>query len=256
MWGVSLLSPTGNTLLDDVSLDVRPGEIVAVAGVQGNGQTELAEVLLGLETPNEGKILLDGKDLTRANVRQHLKADIGFVPEDRSTDGMIGSFSIAENLITDQYHDKQFARGPFMKPRAIAENAEKRVEEFDIRVGSVTDAISTLSGGNQQKVVVARELSQDLRLLVANQPTRGVDVGSIEFIHQRIVAARDEGVPVLVVSSELDEVYALADRIAVMYRGRIVAVVPPDTPRDVMGLLMAGVPEEEAMATGAKEGTK
>ncbi|RTE50970.1 ABC transporter ATP-binding protein [Actinobaculum sp. 352] len=254
--GVSLLSPTGNTLLDDVNLDVRPGEIVAVAGVQGNGQTELAEVLLGLESPNEGKVLLDDRDLTKANVRQHLKADVGFVPEDRSTDGMIGSFSIAENLITDQYHDKQFATGPFMKPRAIAENAAKRVQEFDIRVGSVTDAISTLSGGNQQKVVVARELSQDLRLLVANQPTRGVDVGSIEFIHQRIVAARDAGVPVLVVSSELDEVYALADRIAVMYRGRIVAVVPPDTPRDVMGLLMAGVPEEEAMATGAKEGAK
>lgn len=246
---VSLLDANGNIALDHVNLDVHKGEIVAIAGVQGNGQSELADVILGLQTPNEGSITLENKELNKLNVRQHLDSGIGFVPEDRSTDGMIASFSVAENLILDHYKKAPFASGPAMKPPVIQANAEKLRDEFDIRLTNVSDAISTLSGGNQQKVVVARELSQDLSLFMANQPTRGVDVGSIEFIHQRIVAVRDSGVPVIVVSSELDEVVRLADRIAVMYRGGIIGVVPSKTSRSVLGLMMAGVPYEEAIAT-------
>ena len=251
--GVSMLDGTGNVVLDHVDLEVRKGEIVAIAGVQGNGQSELADVILGLETPNEGSVRLEGKELNKLNVRQHLDAGIGFVPEDRSTDGMIASFSVAENLVMDQYRGEPFAKGPVMKPRVVLKNAEERTEEFDIRLTRVTDPISTLSGGNQQKVVVARELSRKLSLFMANQPTRGVDVGSIEFIHQRIVETRDAGVPVLVVSSELDEVVGLADRIAVMYRGGIVGVVPSDTSRAVLGLMMAGVPYEEAIENESQE---
>ena len=246
---VSLLDANENIALDHVNLDVHKGEIVAIAGVQGNGQSELADVILGLQTPNEGSITLEGKELNKLNVRQHLDSGIGFVPEDRSTDGMIASFSVSENLILDHYKKAPFASGPAMKPPVIQANAEKLRDEFDIRLTNVSDAISTLSGGNQQKVVVARELSQDLSLFMANQPTRGVDVGSIEFIHQRIVAVRDSGVPVIVVSSELDEVVGLADRIAVLYRGGLLGVVPSTTSRSVLGLMMAGVPYEEAIAT-------
>ncbi len=256
MENISMLDPAGHVALDHVNLEVRCGEIVGIAGVQGNGQTELAEIILGLSTPDEGSVILDGKDLTKENVRRHLDAGIGFVPEDRSTDGMIAQFTIAENLILDQYKEAPFAKGPAMKPAKVAAHAEKLREEFDIRLTKISDTISTLSGGNQQKAVVARELSRKLNLFVANQPTRGVDVGSIEFIHQQIVAARDEGIPVLVVSSELDEVVGLADRIAVMYRGGIIGIVPSDTPRSVLGLMMAGVPYEDAISQSHEEVTQ
>ena len=252
--GLSVVSDAGVALVNNLDLEVRRGEIVAVAGVQGNGQEQLAEVLLGIETPDAGTVTLDGADLTAKSVRAHLEAGVGFVPEDRHTDGMVASFSIAENVVLDQYRDPPFSRGPALRPAVIREHAERVTTEFDVRLGTVDDPISTLSGGNQQKVVVARELARELRLLVVNQPTRGVDVGSIEFIHQRVVAARDEGVAVLLVSSELDEVLALADRIAVMYRGRIVGIVPADTSRDALGLMMAGAPQDEALAdarTGA-----
>ena len=246
---VSLVSPggeTGATLLDRVSFDIREGEILGVAGVQGNGQTELAETLLGLRRPDSGSISLNGKPISNASVRRHIDAGIGFVPEDRSTDGMIASFSVAENLVLNQYRRPPFARGPAMSVSEVAKNAEKRVVEFDIRLSDVNGPISNLSGGNQQKAVVARELSGNLSLFIANQPTRGVDVGSIEFIHKRIVAERDKGTPVLLVSSELDEIVGLSDRIAVMYRGQIVGIVPADTPRSVLGVMMAGGTPEEA----------
>jgi len=246
---VSLVGPggeTGGTLLDRVSFDIREGEILGVAGVQGNGQTELAETLLGLRRPDSGSISLNGKPISNASVRRHIDAGIGFVPEDRSTDGMIASFSVAENLVLNQYRRPPFARGPAMSVSEVAKNAEKRVVEFDIRLSDVNGPISNLSGGNQQKAVVARELSGNLSLFIANQPTRGVDVGSIEFIHKRIVAERDKGTPVLLVSSELDEIVGLSDRIAVMYRGQIVGVVPADTPRSVLGVMMAGGTPEEA----------
>ncbi len=249
---VSLLAPNGSMALDHVNLSVEKGEIVAVAGVQGNGQSELADILLGLETPAEGSVFLDGQDLTKLSVRKHLEAGVGFVPEDRHSDGMIAKFSVAENLILDQYRNAPYAKGPIMYPKVVLQNAEERTKEFDIRLTRVMDPISTLSGGNQQKVVVARELTRDLSFFMANQPTRGVDVGSIEFIHQRVVEARDSGIPVIVVSSELDEVVALADRIAVMYRGSIIGIVPADTPRGVLGLMMAGVPYEDAVANSNK----
>ena len=246
---VSLVGPggeTGGTLLDRVSFDIREGEILGVAGVQGNGQTELAETLLGLRRPDSGSISLNGKPVSNASVRRHIDAGIGFVPEDRSSDGMIASFSVAENLVLNQYRRPPFARGPAMSVSEVAKNAKERVVEFDIRLSDVNGPISNLSGGNQQKAVVARELSGDLSLFIANQPTRGVDVGSVEFIHKRIVAERDKGTPVLLVSSELDEIVGLSDRIAVMCRGQIVGIVPADTPRSVLGVMMAGGSLEEA----------
>ncbi len=246
---VSLLGPSGNAILDHVSLNVERGEVLAIAGVQGNGQTELAEAILGLVDPDSGSITLEGTDITHSGPRKSLDAGIGFIPEDRSTDGIIASFSISENLILDQFDKAPFAAGPALRLGVIEQNAKTLEEKYDIRLTSIEDPISSLSGGNQQKVVVARELSKDLSLLVANQPTRGVDVGSIEFIHKQIVAVRDQGTPVLLISSELDEVVALADRIAVMYRGRVIGIVAPDTPREVLGLMMAGVPLEEALAS-------
>jgi general nucleoside transport system ATP-binding protein len=245
--GLTLVEPSGVTTLSGVDLDVRSGEIVAVAGVQGNGQTELTEVVLGLVRPTSGSVMLDGNELGGRSVRQVLDAGVGFVPEDRSTDGIIGSFTVAENLVLDLFHDAPFGSGLVYRPDAVNENATGRMEEFDIRAGGPSATAGSLSGGNQQKVVLARELSRPLRLLVASQPTRGLDVGSIEFVHSRIVRERDQGTAVLIVSTELDEVAALADRVAVMYHGRIVGVVPPDTPREVLGLMMAGMSSEEAV---------
>ena len=245
---VSVVNYAGHVDLDHVDLAVRSGEILAIAGVQGNGQTELCRAILGLEPLAGGKMTLDGKDLTKMKVKDRLCHQLGYIPEDRSTDGMIASFSIAENMILDLYDIPPFATGVNMHPKVVMENASKLQEEFDVRVTSLQDPISTLSGGNQQKVIVARELSRPLKLLVASQPTRGLDVGSIEFVHQRIVQQRDMGTAVILVSTELDEVVGLADRIAVMYRGKIVGVVPPDTPRNVLGLMMAGVSAEEQEA--------
>jgi simple sugar transport system ATP-binding protein len=237
---------TGAVVVDDVSFDVRPGEILAIAGVQGNGQTELAEALVGLQDHVAGSITLDGRELVGASVRSILDAGVGFVPEDRKQDGLVGGMSIAENLVLDRSTAPEFVKAGTLLRAALDRFARERIDEFDIRAQGPLTPAGTLSGGNQQKVVVAREMSRELRLLLAAQPTRGVDVGSIEFIHARIVAARDEGVAVIVVSTELDEVTALADRIAVMYRGRIVGIVPADTPRDVLGLMMAGAQENAA----------
>lgn len=249
--GISLLDEAGHTVLDHIDLDVRAGEILSIAGVQGNGQTELSEITLGSQSPNGGTITLDGVDMAHLSIRQRLEAGLGYVPEDRFEDGMITSFSIAENMILDQYYHKPFSGGVALDLNTVSSHAEQLREEFDVRVTSVHDPISTLSGGNQQKVILARELSRPLRVLMVSQPTRGLDVGSIEFVHSRIVEERDKGTAVVVISTELDEVVALADRIAVMYRGRIIGIVPADTPRDVLGLMMAGVPEEEARAQAA-----
>ncbi|MDR0960657.1 MAG: ABC transporter ATP-binding protein [Propionibacteriaceae bacterium] len=251
-----LLDPDGRPLLDDVSLTVERGEILAVAGVQGNGQTELAETLVGLRRPTAGSIKLDNHELAGLSVHDVLAAGVGFVAEDRSTDGMIADFTVAENLVLDQIDEAPFSKAGALDLAAIAEHARHQIEEFDVRTQSADVPISTLSGGNQQKVVLARELSRELRLLIASQPTRGVDVGSIEFIHQRIVAERDVGTPVIIVSTELDEVLALADKIAVMYRGRVVDVVPPTTSRGVLGLMMAGASYEDALKEEAAAAKK
>nr|NLI50878.1 ABC transporter ATP-binding protein [Propionibacterium sp.] len=238
----------GGVVVDGVGFDVRGGEILCIAGVQGNGQSELADALIGNITPLSGTVELDGVDITRAGPARSIAAGMGFVPEDREDDGFVASFSIAENLVLNRFDQPPFARGLALDLGAIADNAERLRQEFDIRSQGVSDTLASLSGGNKQKVVLARELSRELSLLVASQPTRGVDVGAIEFLHKRIVDERDKGTAVVLVSTELDEVEALADRVAVMYRGRVVGTVDPRTPRDVLGLMMAGVPYEEAVA--------
>jgi len=252
---LTVLDAAGVRQVDAVSFEVARGEIVAVAGVQGNGQTELTEVILGLQAPLAGSVLLDGIELVGSSIRDVLRAGVGFVPEDRTADGLVADFTIAENLVLDLFDQAPFGKGVTLDANAIRANAERRIVEFDVRTPSIDALASTLSGGNQQKVVLAREMSRPLRLFVASQPTRGLDVGSIEFVHARIVAERDNGTPVLIVSTELDEVLALADRIVVMFRGRIVGTVPGGTDRDVLGLMMAGVPLAEAQVQAAAHHT-
>ncbi len=237
---------SGAVAVDHLDLSVRGGEIVVIAGVQGNGQSELAESLLGTMTPVGGTITLDGTDITRRSPAGTLAAGLGYVPEDRRRDGFVGEFSIAENLVLDNLDE--FSKFGNLDLARINTHATERVKEFDIRATSPHQPANSLSGGNQQKVVLARELSRPLSLLLANQPTRGVDVGAIEFLHNRIVEERDKGTAVLIISTELDEVESLADQIAVMYRGRIVGIVPPHTPRDVLGLMMAGISYDDAVA--------
>ncbi|HCT81252.1 MAG TPA: heme ABC transporter ATP-binding protein, partial [Micromonosporaceae bacterium] len=250
--GAPVLTVSGLVVADDrqhravdgVDLEVKAGEVLGIAGVQGNGQTELIESIMGLRPALAGTVTLNGKDITGWRTRQVLRAGVGYIPEDRSVDGLVKEFSVAENLVLDLYDVEPFGGRFALNPPAIEVAAKGRIDEFDIRVQSEQQPVGSLSGGNQQKVIVAREMSRPLKLFIAAQPTRGVDVGSIEFIHRRIVAERDVGSAVLLVSSELDEVVALADRVAVMYRGRVLAVVSPDTPRETLGLLMAGITPE------------
>jgi ABC-type uncharacterized transport system ATPase subunit len=243
--GLTVRGDDGRTQVDDLSFDVRAGEILGIAGVQGNGQTELCEALLGLRPAAAGTVSLNDRDLTGESPRGRLRAGIAYVPEDRTEDGLVGSFSVSDNLILDMYDREPFASGISLKLAAIAENATLRIEEFDVRAGSPATPAGTLSGGNQQKVILARELGREHKLLIASQPTRGIDVGSIEFVHRRIVEQRDHGVAVLIVSSELDEIYALADRIAVMYEGKITGFRDPDVPATELGRLMAGGADTE-----------
>ncbi|WP_413542982.1 ABC transporter ATP-binding protein [Citricoccus nitrophenolicus] len=243
---LTVLSPEGVRLVDRVSFSIRQGEVLAIAGVQGNGQTELTEAIMGL-LKAQGSVRLDGEELLGRTTRQIIRAGVGYVPEDRSTDGLVGSFSVAENLVLNRF-DRAPAGGRFqLNLKAIRALAEQRVQEFDVRTQGVDLPVGTLSGGNQQKVVMARELADGLKLFIASQPTRGVDVGSIEFLHDRIIRERDSGTPVMIVSTELEEVLDLADRIAVMYHGRIIGIVPGSTSRDELGLMMAGV--DPAMAS-------
>ena len=242
----------GVLAVNDVSFEVNGGEILGIAGVQGNGQTELVQALVGLAAVASGSVRLGGRELVGASPQTHLEAGIGYIPEDRSHDGFVASFSVAENLILDLFRRPPFSQRGTLSLSTVRTNAAQRVEEFDVRTQSVDSPVSSLSGGNQQKVVLARELSRPLELLIAAQPTRGLDVGSIEFVHRRIVRERDQGTAVLIVSTELEEIVALADRIAVMYRGRIVGVVGPDTPWDQLGLMMAGL-SPEAAAQEAEE---
>jgi general nucleoside transport system ATP-binding protein len=250
--GLTYVTPEGILTVDDVSFQVRAGEILAIAGVQGNGQSELVECLLGTLAPTSGRIGLGGRDITGLAVADRLALGIGFVPEDRMHDGLVGSFTVAENLVLDMYQRPPFGKGLSMNLAAVAANAEHRIAEFDVRTQSASETAGTLSGGNQQKLVLAREMSRPLKVLVVSQPTRGLDVGSMEFVHRRIVSERDNGGAVVLVSTELDEVLGLADRIAVMYRGRIIGEVPAGTSADTVGLLMAGaeVPDGHAPAEG------
>lgn len=238
--GLTVRGEDGRTWVDGLSFDVRAGEILGIAGVQGNGQTELCKALLGLWPTAGGSVTLNEHDLTHASPRDRLRAGMAYVPEDRTEDGLVGQLSVSENLILDMYHWPEYSSGISLKRDEMAANAAARIAEFDVRTGSAATAAGTLSGGNQQKVILAREIGREHRVLIASQPTRGLDVGSIEFVHRRIVEQRDHGVAVLIVSSELDEIYALADRIAVMYEGKITGFREPGVSAAELGRLMAG----------------
>lgn len=246
---LDVLDDRGNLAVRNVSFQVRAGEVLGVAGVQGNGQTELVQALTGLRTVTHGRIRILGADMAGASPRHILEQGVAHVPEDRQGDGLILNFPVADNLILNTYYHSPFARLGTLQESTILSAAEQRTREFDVRTPSTMTPASSLSGGNQQKVIVAREFSRPIRLLIASQPTRGLDVGSIEYIHSRIIEKRDEGCAVLVVSSELDEVMSLSDRIAVMYEGEIVGTLPADqATKEEIGLLMAGVRKEVASA--------
>lgn len=242
--------------VDEISFDVRGGEIFGVAGVQGNGQTELVEAVTGLREVVDGAIHFLGEDIANAKPRTITELGAAHVPEDRQRDGLILAFPVADNLVLNTYYLEPYTKGVVLQQEKILETAKHRIEEYDIRTPSALTPASSLSGGNQQKVIVAREFSRPIKLLVASQPTRGLDVGSIEYIHKRIVEKRDAGTAVLLVSPELDEIMELSDRIAVMYRGKIVDIVArEDTTKEKIGLLMAGVSPEEVSGKPTK-GTK
>ncbi len=237
--------------VDGVSFQLRQGEILGVAGVQGNGQTELVESLTGLRSVEGGKITILGQDTTNSTPRKIREVGTAHVPEDRQQDGLVLSFPVADNLVLNTYYEPPFAKGINLQQDAIEEAAESRVELFDIRTPSIFVPAANLSGGNQQKVIVAREFSRPVSVLIASQPTRGLDVGSIEYIHSRILEKRDEGCGVLLVSPELDEIMNLSDRIAVMFEGKVVAILDAaDATKEKLGLLMAGLREEAAVEAG------
>jgi simple sugar transport system ATP-binding protein len=244
----------GNIAVNQISFEVSAGEIVGVAGVQGNGQTELVEALTGLRRVAGGTIMIEGEDVTKSTPRQVTELGVAHVPEDRQRDGLVLSFPVKDNIMLNTYYNT-FARGLVIDEKKVDEVATKLVKDFDVRTPSIEVPAAMLSGGNQQKVIVAREFSRPVKLLIASQPTRGLDVGSIEYIHGRIIEKRDQGAAVLVVSTELDEIRALSDRIAVMYEGKIVDILPAQrVTKEQLGLLMAGsqiddlpdVEEEEA----------
>lgn len=242
-----VLDPDGRVVVDAVSFDVRAGEVVGIAGVQGNGQTELVETLTGLRATNSGEVRLGDTDISEFSPRARHRMGMAHIPEDRQRQGLVTGMTVAQNLVLTRYHSEEFSKGVQVNWDKVSVKADELVSEYDIRTSGIAVEASTLSGGNQQKVIVARELSRDLKLAIASQPTRGVDVGSIEYIHSQIVAERDAGTAVLIVSTELDEVMALSDRVLVMYRGKVVAEVDPTKVSALdVGLYMAGSKPEGA----------
>ena len=238
---VQMVDDYGRALLDKVSLSVHAGEIVGVAGIQGNGQTELVEAITGLLPIAKGAVEFLGKDITKYTPRQRHAAGMAHVPEDRNQMGMIGAFTVSENLVLDTYYSAPYSARGVLNSDAIRQSAKERVAAYDVRPAHIDNTGGALSGGNAQKMIVAREFSRDVPLVICAQPTRGIDVGSIEYIHEQIVRKRDEGKAILIVSTELDEIFALSDRILVMYDGRIVAErkASQTTPTEI-GLFMAG----------------
>ncbi|CAB4817737.1 unannotated protein [freshwater metagenome] len=238
---LSIFNDSGRKVVSNLSLNIRAGEILAIAGVQGNGQSELARAIVNLEKHKSGSIKLDGKEILGSTVRDSLRAGIAYIPESRELDGLISTFSITENLILDVHDLEPVASRGQLNRSYISENATTLVKEFDVRTQSIEANSSSLSGGNKQKVVLARELSREVKLVVAAQPTRGLDVGSIEFVYEKLLAERANKKAILLISSELDEVMELADRIAVIYKGEIVGVVDSNVSREKLGLMMAGI---------------
>jgi simple sugar transport system ATP-binding protein len=230
----------GHMAVKGVSFEVKAGEVVGIAGVQGNGQTELVRALTGLNHPDSGHIKIAGRDVSHASPREITELGVAHVPEDRQRDGLVLKFPIKDNMMLNTYYNT-FAKGVVIDEEKVAKVSTQLVKDFDVRTPSIDAAAGTLSGGNQQKVIVAREFSRPIKLLIAAQPTRGLDVGSIEYIHGRIIGKRDEGTAVLVVSTELDEIRALSDRIAVMFEGKVVDILPANrVTKEQLGLLMAG----------------
>ena len=243
---VSLVDQTQEVSLEAVGLTVRAGEVVGIAGVQGNGQTELVEIITGLATASAGSVEFGGADITRASVRARHSLGIAHIPEDRHKSGMVGNFTVAENIVLNSYYDSSVTNGVQIDWQRVRRRAARACVNYDVRTPSVQLAAGSLSGGNQQKMVVARELERDVKLIVASQPTRGVDVGSIEYIHKQLIDCRDRGNAVLIISSELDEILDLSDRIYVMFEGRIAAEFDNSerqADRGAIGLAMAGVAE-------------
>ena len=240
--GLTATDDRGHEVVNGTSFEIRGGEILGIAGVQGNGQTELVEVLSGLREPSGGVVSIDGEAIRFGDPRFVTETGTAHIPEDRQRYGLVLPYSVADNLVLNTYYREPYTRRRMLDPRAIERKAMNLVDEFDIRTPSLETLASSLSGGNQQKVVVAREVGRPIKLLIASQPTRGLDVGSIEYIHRRIIAQRDSGVAVLLVSAELDEIMSLSDRIAVMFNGQILATLPAaDATREQIGLLMAGI---------------
>ncbi len=237
----------GKNDLTNVSFEVHSGEIVVIAGIEGNGQSQLAGVITGLNTPKSGQIILNGEDITKKTIRQKTLSGISHIPEDRHKHGLVLDFNLANNLILQTYFDKRFQKYGFFNFKAINEHADELIEQFDIRSGQGRRTLMrSMSGGNQQKAIIARELSRDMNLVVAVQPTRGLDVGAIEYIHRKLINLRDHNKAILVFSLELDEVFAIADRILVMYEGRIVANLKADeTNENELGLYMSGSKEAQ-----------
>ena len=254
--GETLLQVDGLRVHDDrgvekvrgVSLEVRAGEIVGIAGVDGNGQTEFIDALTGLRRPDDGRIELGGHDVTHDSAREHFAAGIGHIPEDRQRRGLVLEFSIAENLALHDFRNPPASRLGWLFPRRLLERAGRLITEFDIRGGDPTTPAGSLSGGNQQKVILAREIDRDPRVLIAAQPTRGLDVGAIEFVHRRLVEERDRGCAILLVSLELDEILSLSDRILVLYEGEFVGEFPPTVTQQELGLAMTGGGQGEQAA--------
>lgn len=243
---LTVLDERGIKAVRDVSLNVRAGEILGIAGVQGNGQTELAEALTGLRKVENGRIVLDGQAVPQENPRYMFEHGMAHVPEDRHKHGLVLTYNLADNVALVTYYKPPYAKGIQRNDTAVLADTEALIEEFDVRTPNAFVTASTLSGGNQQKLIVAREMHRQNKLLIVNQPTRGLDVGSIEFIHKRIIEARDAGVAVLLISAELDEILSLADRIVVMFHGAVMATMPIEKAnKERLGLLMAGVSEDE-----------
>jgi general nucleoside transport system ATP-binding protein len=232
-----------------VSFAVRSGEIVGIAGVDNNGQTELIDAITGLRHADSGRIGVGGRKYDHASPREMVDdAGVGHIPEDRQARGLVLDYSLAENLALHDYRHTPDSRHGWLFPGRLVERAKRLLPEFDVRGGGPDTPARALSGGNQQKVVLAREIDRDPKVLIAAQPTRGLDVGAIEFVHRRLIAERDEGRGVLLVSLELEEIYALADRILVMFEGQIVAEFTPDVSEETLGLAMTGVVKEPAVA--------
>ena len=240
-----VLDDRGLPAVAGVSFGLQRGEILGVAGVQGNGQTELVEALAGLRAAAEGRFFIKGDDMTGASPRRITEKGVGHVPEDRQQDGLVASFTVMHNLVLSTYYRDEFSNSIVVDDRAIADNARQLVGQYDVRPPIINNLAGGLSGGNQQKVIVAREFSRDVELLIAAGPTRGLDVGSIEFIHRQIIRMRDRGAGILLVSSELDEILSMSDRVAVMFEGQIIDILPIElADKDTVGLRMAGIREQ------------